>query len=188
MPSISNNVVPDARPQWSQRAFRRYESVIAGIIERHPLPSAINPYPRTAETFSHRLRDAISAYVVSSWESDISRDACYNIFAHLRRGGDFIVSYGPDENGIIQVYVGPRAQHRLPTPGVRPANITNKATDGEFDAKDEELFLAFALLKNRELIGGSVNFVNVSENQRRYIGVNYPNVELIDEGETTIMI
>ena len=188
VPSISNSVIPGTRPQWTERAFRRYEAVIRQIIERHPLPSAINPYPRTAETFSHRLRDALSAFVVSDWTSDISRDDCYNIFNHLGRRGPFIVSYGPDENGITQVYVGPRAEHRIPASGVRPANITIKPQEGEIDAKEEEVFLAFALLKNRELVSGSVNFVNVSENQRRYVGVYYPNVELLDEGSTTRMI
>lgn len=189
MTTINTKVIPDTRPQWSQRAFRRYEPFIRSIIERYPLPSAINPHPLSGETFTHRMRDAISAFVVSSWPSDISRNACLNIFNHLNFGGDFVISYGKDAEQITWVYAGPRATHKFDARGVREANISIPAGKDQLDALQfPELFSAFAVLKNHELVEGPVAFVNVSDAQRREVDEKHPNVELLDEDNTTIMI
>jgi len=186
--TITSGPIPGSKPQYSESAFRTYEPYITSILASLPTATCINPYPRSPETFTHRLRDAIRAYVNSTWLSPISRDLLRATFAFFSSGGTFIITYGQDPSGITHVYVGPRAHHSINPTGVRSANITRPALPGEIDASEQPaVFAAFATLKNQDLVTGMITFCNVSDTQIKDVEENFPNVELLHEGVTTKM-
>ena len=47
--------------RFSQKAVDRYAAAIATVLKRWPEPVVFNPAPLSVETFSNRLRDAITA-------------------------------------------------------------------------------------------------------------------------------
>jgi hypothetical protein len=55
----------------SERAFRRYESVIAAAVNVYPDVIDLTPVSGSVFTFIGRFRDAISSFRQYSWSSDV---------------------------------------------------------------------------------------------------------------------
>lgn len=61
---------PDAiPPRFRESAFREYEPYIARIAQRYPRRVYFAPGMRSTETFSCRLRDAMTSFVTHAWPS-----------------------------------------------------------------------------------------------------------------------
>tara|TARA_R110000787_G_scaffold8323_7_gene27800 strand:- start:1452 stop:1937 length:486 start_codon:yes stop_codon:yes gene_type:complete len=91
--------------RFSEDAFKRYEAVIAAIVDKYPHPSNFSPQPFSPETFSHRLRDAIKAHKRNHFPSQlVDWDKFQKCAIVVRMVEDRIVAGGRKEtasaNGI----------------------------------------------------------------------------------------
>jgi len=84
--------------RFTESAFRRYEAIIANIIDSYPAPVTINPKDirLSCETVSARLRDAITSYRAHRWESTVVDDRIDNMLISVRvLPNGLVVASGP---------------------------------------------------------------------------------------------
>lgn len=83
--------------RFSERSFRRYESVIAAIVIDFPRVTVVRPsdFKLSAETVRGRLRDAITSLKCHNWPTTI------NITQFLMIYEQIVVSLRPD--GMVAV-------------------------------------------------------------------------------------
>lgn len=89
------------RPGLSERAFRRFEAVIAEAINRYPEAVRITPEVMSCYTYTARLRDAILSYKRFNWPSVCNRNKFDEISESLvvRQEGDVVV-VGPKKDVV----------------------------------------------------------------------------------------
>lgn len=63
-------------PRFSERAFRRYESVLKSAVDNHPNEVVVDPaqFGLSLATVEQRLRDAKRSFIDNKWVSTIDRD------------------------------------------------------------------------------------------------------------------
>lgn len=130
----------------SERNFRRYEKVIKRICDTYPSPFVFRPVGLSAETVCSRLRDAIAYYLVSRWESEISRMKLAEVRAK------FVFT----QDGI-------RVKAALPDPlKFDFQDLGNAKSTAFVENPTLDELLAFALLITNKRIKLQVIFQNVS--------------------------
>ena len=89
------STAPTIPQRFSETAFRRYEGVIRMTLNAYPQPSVFDPSPLSSETFSHRLRDAMTSLLLYKWTTDIDLDR----FAQLR--DKLVVRIAPEGHILV---------------------------------------------------------------------------------------
>jgi len=170
------------RPAYTENAFRKYEDTINQFVRIIPTPSTIDPRPLTAETFSHRLRDAIKAYGFSVWNSPINRDSLRKTFRLFGEGGTWVIN----TDGEL-ITVGPQKSSATLSPRVSPLDILGTYKDDVIDGSSTDICRALLVLLDREIITGPIKLKDV---KGYFDGIKdaYPNVEFIEEGDLTILL
>lgn len=57
--------------RFTEHSFRRYEAILAQVVEYHPADVAINPAPLAIETVRCRLPDAAKSFLENRWPSSL---------------------------------------------------------------------------------------------------------------------
>lgn len=159
-------------------AFRRYEKDIARIVENYPKETLLDPKPFSEETYMARIRDAIKGMRLNQHASQhFTLGQCENIFSHLRSGGTFI--FTRYTGGLVRCGEKERVEARG---AVDVKNVALDVNPGEVDARNEEIFNAIVLLKERDIISSPVTLKNLSDIQLSRIHQSF-NLELMEGDE-----
>jgi len=166
-------------PHYNEAAFRKYEKVIRSILETHPQPSVIDPDTVKSENYANRLRNAIKAYGLSPWESDISKYDLQKIFRLFERGGDWVVA-----NSGAKVVIGPPAKVSVSSK-IEPLDIIAEKRADEIDAQVPEIWVALLILINADVIHGPIRIINAPDLD---MAKKFPNVEIIQKDDHILLM
>jgi hypothetical protein len=78
--------------------FRKYEHIIAEVVNQYPKICVFESYPLAVQTFGCRLRDAMKSLYTYKWSSSLIDVQKFLEIRHL-------IVVGPSQDAI---YVGPR--------------------------------------------------------------------------------
>ena len=93
--------------RFRESAFRRYESILAQVVNRFPLPVEVDTkiYDLSSVTFSCRFRDAITSLERYRWRTDtidMQRFAeCSDLIVVRERGGKVVIG-GWEETKVTE--------------------------------------------------------------------------------------
>lgn len=165
---------------WEQ--FKKFEPHLAKIVDNYPEPTRFQLSPNvSSRTFAARLRDTVNGMRLNEWKSPMfNLEDLERIFNLLKKGGSFIITIQP--GGMV--YVGPKIKDNGTVlvdslPQLRPK-------EGQFDARDKELFNAILVLKLRGVIEQPIEFVNVSPDQADWARTN--EFEVVQAAQTLVII
>lgn len=146
--------MPNLPSRFSQKAVDRYASAIATIVNRWPGPVVFDPKPYSVETFSARLRDAITAIVAYEGVHPL-----INVTG-LRRIATQITVRIRDQNVVAGSPEATKAKF-VSQPFAEP--ISAAKFIGELDAGRTVLVQALALLLSERIITGPFRLTNVHD-------------------------
>lgn len=162
--------------RFSEASFRRYERHIHAIVINFPRPVSFRPESASLETFSCRLRDAITSHITYKWPSSIDPVELSTI------RGKIVVQ---QREGMV--VVGPRKTTDAPVEEVK----ADAGVPGTFPFTVENPSLvelhAFATLLGNRRISGPVKLINASTADIGEVLKAY-DVQVVEEGDYLVMI
>lgn len=166
----------------SYEQFKKFEPHLAKIVENYPEPTRFHLSPQwSSKTFAARLRDAINGMRLNDWASTLfTFRELEKVFSLLKQGGTFIITVQP--NNVV--YVGPKIKDN----GTVMVDMLPqlKPKEGQFDARDKELFNAILVLKLRGVIEQPIEFVNATPEQAEWARTN--EFEVVQDEQALVII
>lgn len=150
----------------SEKYFRIYEPYIAEVVNNYPEVTYFTP-KQSINTFIARFRDALNGMRLNKHLSDrFTYEDCRKIFRLLKDDGDFVLTKLEGNS----VYVGPKLKDNGAV--VQKGVAIVEVGKNEIDARDDEVFRAFYLLKTKGFIPQPLEFRNVTQEQDALIQNN----------------
>lgn len=135
--------MPTLPYRQSERSFRRFESLIIKSLSSNGVVWH-DPYPKSVDTVSMYLREAIKSYLANNWPSEIDR----NLFIKKYEGGQLQVTIKQGYVGLGPRAVAVASPATLDTvTGIEHCIEVNPAL-----ASTPEVVHAFAILKHYGLL------------------------------------
>ena len=166
-------------PNFSEKAFKRYEQVIRTIVLNFPKPVWYDPAPFAVMTFSCRLRDAMRGLIEHHYDASLRNQLVkfHSDVVVAIRGNLIVIG---DKDTVKQEQTGPRVQ-----PGqVVSAQVMLESET--IDGKDHEVVEALCLLAERRILS-MVKVTGISEEQVREIGKGYDIETMQQDGAVIIL-
>jgi len=161
-------VIPDSQHRFSEKCFRRYEPDLIEITRLYPKAVTIFPRNIVAETYRARIKDAMRAYVVSTWESPLDKNKV-NFILH-----NYVITIHNHN-----VVIGPNDPAQL-----RPIDSSVKTVDQresltiKIDTFDNQELESALLLAERGKLPIEVELSRMTEVLAREIEQQRPNITI----------
>lgn len=161
-------VIPDSQHRFSEKSFRRYEPDLVEICRLYPKAVTIFPRNIVAETYRARVKDAMRAYVCSTWESPVDKNKI-NFILH-----NYVITIHNHN-----VVIGPNDPAQL-----RPIDSSVKSVDQrealtiQIDTFDPQEFEAALLLAERGKLPIEVELFKMTEVLAKEIESKRPNLSI----------
>lgn len=166
MAILNHRVVPDSRPIYSQANFRRLEEDIKLIVRNYPSPTTFKPVSLSLTSYVVYIRGAMAAYPNSAWESDLPRDMVYKIRQEWEVQLDASL-------GVVTV--GPRKSYHLQGAVADGVGLSSAEI---IDAREPDVLHAACLLKNRNLIKGTIQVINLEADAAFQLCEQFQNIAI----------